>query len=66
MPGQGQEVVVGLDNGGTTQPPVVPPLRYRRSQYLTPNGHARVRDYLTGFKYGAEVACATGRRQCSQ
>lgn len=52
-----------LDSGGTPQPPAVPPLRYRRSQYLTPDGHARVRDYLTGFKYGAEVACATGRRQ---
>ena len=52
-----------LDSGGTPQPPAVPPLRYRRSQYLTPQGHARARDYLTGFKYGSEVACATGRRQ---
>lgn len=52
-----------LDSGGTPQPPAVPPLRYRRSQYLTPQGHARALDYLTGFKYGGEVACATGRRQ---
>lgn len=52
-----------LENGGRPLPPAVPPLRYRRSAYLTPDGHALIRDYLVGFKYGAEVACATGRRQ---
>ncbi len=52
-----------LEHGGTPSPPAVPPLRYRRSNYLTPHGHALVRDYLVGFQYGAEVAVATGQRQ---
>ncbi len=52
-----------LDIGGVPGPPAVPPLRYRRTNYLTPHGQALVRDYLTGFQYGAEVASATGKRQ---
>jgi hypothetical protein len=52
-----------LDNGGIPRPPVVPPPRYRRARYLTPEGNARARDYLIGFKYGADVASATGRRE---
>ena len=52
-----------LDVGGTPRPPTVPPLRYRRSSYLTPHGHALVKDYLVGFQYGAEVAVATGKRE---
>ena len=52
-----------LDVGGTPRPPAVPPLRYRRSSYLTPHGHALVKDYLIGFQYGAEVAVATGKRE---
>jgi hypothetical protein len=52
-----------LENGRAAQPPAVPPPRYRRSRYLTPEGHARIRDYFAGFKYGADVAVATGRRE---
>ena len=52
-----------LDNGGSPRPPAVPPPRYRRARYLTPEGNARARDYLIGFKYGADVATATGRRE---
>ncbi len=52
-----------LDNGGPPQPPAVPPLRYRRSRFLTPEGHALIRDYLTGFKHGAEVAANSGHRE---
>jgi len=51
-----------LENGGPPGPPIVPPLRYRRANYLTPEGHALIRDYLIGFQYGAEVAVATGKR----
>lgn len=51
-----------LERGGTAAPPAVPPLKYRRSKYLTPEGHALVRDYMAGFKYGADVAVNTGRR----
>jgi hypothetical protein len=52
-----------LEHGGTPRPPTVPPPRFRRSGYLSPEGHVLIKDYLTGFQYGAEVACATGRRQ---
>lgn len=52
-----------LEHGGTPRPPAVPPPRFRRSGYLSPEGHVLVKDYLAGFQYGAEVACATGRRQ---
>lgn len=52
-----------LDSGGTAGPPLVPPVRYRRSKYFCPEGQALVRDYFAGFKYGTEVACATGQRQ---
>jgi hypothetical protein len=51
-----------LQNGGPAVPPAVPPDRYRKAEYLSPEGHARVRDYMLGFKYGADVAVATGRR----
>ena len=52
-----------LDNGGKATPPLVPPLKFRRSKYLCPSGHALIRDYFAGFKYGTEVACASGQRQ---
>ncbi|MGL6075489.1 MAG: hypothetical protein ACRC8S_15150 [Fimbriiglobus sp.] len=52
-----------MENGGPAVPPTIPPLRYRRSSYLTPHGHALIRDYMVGFQYGAEVAIATGKRQ---
>jgi len=51
-----------LDSGGTAQPPAVPPLRYRRSRYMSVEGHALIRDYYSGFRYGSEVAVASGRR----
>jgi hypothetical protein len=53
-----------LDRGGCAQPPAVPPLKYvRNKKYFTPEGHCLVQDYYLGFKYGADVALATGRRQ---
>lgn len=52
-----------LDVGGTPQPPAIPPLRYRRSSYLSPHGRSLVNDYLVGFQYGVEVAVATGKRE---
>ncbi len=51
-----------LDSGGTAQPPAVPPLKYRRSHYMNVEGHALIRDYFCGFKYGCEVAAASGKR----
>ncbi len=53
-----------LDRGGDAQPPAVPPMKYvRNKKYFTPEGHCLVRDYYLGFKYGTDVALATGRRQ---
>ena len=53
-----------LDRGGDGQPPAVPPPRYtRHPKYFTPEGHALIQDYFLGFKYGTDVAVATGQRQ---
>jgi hypothetical protein len=51
-----------LDYGGTAQIPAVPPFRYRRASFLNPEGHERIRQYFLGFKYGMDVAIATGCR----
>lgn len=51
-----------LESGGNGSPPAVPPLRYRRSGYLNPEGHARIRDYFAGFKTGTDCAAASGHR----
>lgn len=51
-----------LDNGGKAEMPAVPPLRYRRARFLNPEGHARIKDYFLGFKYGMDIAIATGCR----
>ena len=52
-----------LDVGGGLQPPAAPPPRYRRNDYLSPEGHARIKDYFAGFQYGTEVAAAAGGRE---
>lgn len=52
-----------LERGGDPIPPAVPPLKYRRGRFLNPEGHARIRDYFTGFQQGGECAIASGKRQ---
>ncbi len=53
-----------LDRGGAAQPPVAPPIKYvRNKNYYTPEGHCLINDYYLGFKYGTDVATASGRRQ---
>jgi hypothetical protein len=52
-----------LDRGGNAQPPVVAPRRYARNDYLTPEGHLLIKDYFLGFRYGLDVAVASGKRQ---
>lgn len=53
-----------LDRGGAAQPPAVPPIKYVKSKkYFTPEGHCLLNDYYLGFKYGADVAIASGKRQ---
>ncbi len=52
-----------LESGGTAQPPAAPPVKYRRSRYMNVEGHARIQDYFCGFKYGCDVAAASGQRE---
>ena len=51
-----------LEHGGQSLPPAVPPLKYRRSRFMNPEGHARIHDYFAGFQQGADTACHTGER----
>jgi hypothetical protein len=53
-----------LDRGGNGSLPAVPPAKYtRHKKYYTEDGQCRVKDYFLGFKYGQEIAIATGKRQ---
>jgi hypothetical protein len=53
-----------LDRGGIGSLPAVPPSKYtRHKKYFTENGQCLVKDYFLGFKYGQEIAIATGKRQ---
>jgi hypothetical protein len=53
-----------LDRGGNGSLPAVPPAKYtRHKKYFTENGQCLVKDYFLGFKYGQEIAIATGKRQ---
>ena len=54
-----------LDRTGAAQPPAVPPIKSHvcDKKYFTPEGQCLVRDYYLGFKYGADVAVASGHRQ---
>ena len=51
-----------LNSGGKADMPAMPPLKYRKAKFLNPEGHARIKDYFLGFKYGMDVAVATGCR----
>jgi hypothetical protein len=53
-----------LDRGGAAAPPAVPPVKYvKKKHYFTPEGHCLINDYYLGFKYGVDVAVASGKRQ---
>lgn len=52
-----------LESGGTAQPPAVPPVKYRRSRYMSVEGHAQIQDYFCGFKYGMDIAVVSGKRE---
>jgi hypothetical protein len=52
-----------LDFGGHGEPPNVPPPRYRRAKYATPEGYRAIEDWYAGFRHGAATAHASGLRQ---
>ncbi len=49
--------------GGNGEPPALPPHRYRKLRYQTPQGYKAIEDWFAGFRHGAEVARQNGYRQ---
>ncbi|MBA4189733.1 MAG: hypothetical protein C0467_17240 [Planctomycetaceae bacterium] len=53
-----------LEHGGNGSIPAAPPPKYtRHKHYLTEEGQCLVKDYFLGFKYGQDIAIASGKRQ---
>jgi hypothetical protein len=52
-----------LEAGGTGQPPTLPPRRYWKSRYETPDGYRAIEDWFAGFRGGAAAAHASGYRR---
>jgi hypothetical protein len=53
-----------LDRGGNGSVPAVPPTKYARHlKYYSEEGQCLLKDYFLGFRYGQEIAIATGKRQ---
>lgn len=48
---------------GTTQPPPLPPKKYRGLHYQTPDGFRAGSNWLAGFRHGIEDARVSGLRQ---
>lgn len=48
--------------GGSGEPPVIPPRRFWKSEYRTPEGNQTVHDWFDGFRHGAELASLGGYR----
>ena len=51
-----------VDFGGCGEPPPVPPRRYWKNAYQTPQGHQAIQDWFAGFRNGASDAEASGWR----
>jgi hypothetical protein len=52
-----------LYEGGTGEPPDLPPRNYWRIGYQTPAGRRAIGEYFDGFRHGAGVCQASGLRQ---
>jgi hypothetical protein len=52
-----------IEEGGTGQPPPVPPSCYWDIRYQTPLGHAAIEDWYAGFRHGSSVARESGNRR---
>ena len=50
-------------DGGTGQPPVVPPRRYWKVSYQSPQGHQQIQNWFAGYQAGSLVAEQSGRHQ---
>lgn len=52
-----------LYEGGTGEPPDLPPRHYWRLGYQTPSGRQAIGEYFDGFRHGAAAGQASGLRQ---
>ncbi|NLX97022.1 MAG: hypothetical protein GXY83_12680 [Rhodopirellula sp.] len=48
--------------GGNGSPPPVPPRRYWRDDWQTPEGHESIEHWYEGYRTGAAIAMSLGRR----
>ena len=48
--------------GGSGEPPILPPRRYWKVDYESPAGHLAIADWFTGYRLGAEAAESSGYR----
>ncbi|HEX5270349.1 MAG TPA: hypothetical protein VFW33_07680 [Gemmataceae bacterium] len=51
-----------LYEGGTGEPPALPPRSYRALAYQTPQGYQAIEDWFAGYRHGAAVAEQHGYR----
>jgi hypothetical protein len=52
-----------LKEGGSGEPPPLPPRNYWRLYYQNAEGHQAIQDWFAGFRHGADVARASGVRE---
>ena len=48
---------------GATEPPVVPPRKYWKVTYQTPQGHEAINDWFSGYRFGVIAAADSGFRE---
>jgi hypothetical protein len=52
-----------LYEGGTGEPPLVPPASYRTPRYQTAEGYQAVQEWFAGYRHGAAAARQSGLRR---
>jgi hypothetical protein len=52
-----------LFDGGCGEPPLLPPHRYRKLRYRTPEGYRAAEEWFEGFRHGAAAAQEGGYRR---
>jgi hypothetical protein len=52
-----------LFEGGSGEPPALPPQNYRTIAYQTPAGYRAIEDWFAGYRHGTAIARTDGYRQ---
>jgi hypothetical protein len=52
-----------LYRGGNCEPPAIPPHRYRKFRYQTPQGYQAIENWFAGYRAGATAAHETNYRR---